>query len=69
MLDEADRLLDTGHLDTILKLHAKLPPVGRTGGRLQTLLFSATLHTPDVRALAERITSHPILVDLKGAEL
>jgi superfamily II DNA/RNA helicase len=31
VLDEADRLLDTGHLDTILKLHAKLPPVGRTG--------------------------------------
>jgi ATP-dependent RNA helicase DDX1 len=51
-----------------LPLIAKLPPVGRTGGRLQTLLFSATLHTPDVRALAERITSHPILVDLKGAE-
>jgi ATP-dependent RNA helicase DDX1 len=52
-----------------LPLIAKLPPVGRTGGRLQTLLFSATLHTPDVRALAERITSHPILVDLKGAEI
>ncbi|KOO32021.1 ATP-dependent RNA helicase ddx1, partial [Chrysochromulina tobinii] len=31
VLDEADRLLDTGHLDTILKLHAKLPPVGGQG--------------------------------------
>ena len=68
VLDEADRLLDTGNLETILRLHAKLPKVGRTGGRLQTLLFSATLHTPEVRALAERITTHPTLVDLKGKE-
>ena len=68
VLDEADRLLDTGNLDTILKLHAALPRQGRTGGRLQTLLFSATLHTPEVRSLAERITVHPILVDLKGKE-
>ena len=34
ILDEADRLLDTGNLDTILKLHAKCPKVGRSGGRL-----------------------------------
>ena len=27
-----------------------------------------TLHTPEVRQLAERITEHPILVDLKGKE-
>ena len=32
VLDEADRLLATGNLETILKLHAKLPPRGRTGG-------------------------------------
>ena len=68
VLDEADRLLDTGNLEVILRLHAKLPKTGRTGGRLQTLLFSATLHTPEVRALAERITTHPIMVDLKGKE-
>ena len=68
VLDEADRLLDTGNLETILKLHAKLPPRGRTGGRLQTLLFSATLHTDEVRQLAARITRHPILVDLKGKD-
>ena len=68
VLDEADRLLDTGNLETILALHGRLPKRGRTGGRLQTLLFSATLHTPEVRQLAERITEHPILVDLKGKE-
>ena len=53
VLDEADRLLDTGNLDTILQLHAKLPRTGRTGGRLQTLLFSATLHTAEVPELLE----------------
>ena len=68
VLDEADRLLDTGNLDTIMKLYAKLPKKGRSGGRLQTLLFSATLHTADVRALADRITQHPTLVDLKGKD-
>ena len=68
VLDEADRLLDTGNLSTILELHAKLPKQGVTGARLQTLLFSATLHTPEVRTLAEKITVHPTLVDLKGKE-
>ena len=41
---------------------------GRGCGRLQTLLFSATLHTPEVRALAERITQRPTFVDLKGKD-
>ena len=68
VLDEADRLLDTGSLDAIRKLHAKLPRRGRGGGRLQTLLFSATLHTAAVKALAEQLTVHPTSVDLKGRE-
>ena len=32
VLDEADRLLDTGNLETILALHGRLPKRGRTGG-------------------------------------
>ena len=50
VLDEADRLLDTGSIEAIRALHAKLPRRGRCGGRLQTLLFSATLHTKEVKA-------------------
>ena len=68
VLDEADRLLDTDNLKVIVELHAKMPKVGPTGSRLQTLLFSATLHTPQVRDLAQKITTHPTLVDLKGKE-
>ena len=68
VLDEADRLLDTGNQESILSLYAKLPKLSPVGSRLQTLLFSATLHTPEVRSLAERITQHPTIVDLKGKE-
>ena len=60
ILDEADRLLDTGNLEVILELHSQLNKTSKTGSRLQTLLFSATLHTPEVRSLAERITMHPV---------
>ena len=68
VLDEADRLLETENRAAILELHAQCPRLGAMGGRLQTLLFSATLHAADVRTLAEQITSHPTLVDLKGRE-
>lgn len=32
------------------------------------LLFSATLHSPEVRALAGRICQNPIVIDLKGKD-
>ena len=32
---------------------------------LQVLLFSATLHSPSVREVAERLCQNPTLVDLK----
>lgn len=35
-------------------------------GRLQTLFFSATLHSPEVRSAIEKITVNPTWVDLKG---
>lgn len=37
-------------------------------GPLQVLLFSATLHSPEVRALAGRICQNPIVIDLKGKD-
>lgn len=36
--------------------------------RLQALLFSATLHSEEVRRLASEICQQPMLVDLKGRE-
>lgn len=34
----------------------------------QVLLFSATLHSPEVRALADKICQNPIIIDLKGKD-
>ena len=31
-------------------------------------MFSATLHTPEVQSLAEKITQNPVLADLKGKD-
>jgi hypothetical protein len=35
---------------------------------MQVLLFSATLHSPEVRALAAKICQNPIIIDLKGKD-
>lgn len=68
VLDEADRLLDTGNKDAILNLFRRFPKSGTGISRLQVLLFSATLHSPEVRTLGSKICEAPILVDLKGKE-
>jgi len=68
VLDEADHLLDTGNREAILKLFQRLPKGGEGAARLQTLMFSATLHSPAVRDLAIKICHNPIFVDLKGKD-
>jgi ATP-dependent RNA helicase DDX1 len=68
VLDEADRLLDTGNREAILKLFRKLPKSGAGAARLQVLMFSATLHSPEIRALAAQICENPVVVDLKGKD-
>ena len=64
ILDEADRLLDAGMAEAIAKIRARLPARAR-----QTLMFSATLHSPEVRRLADatcRADAH--WIDLKGKD-
>jgi ATP-dependent RNA helicase DDX1 len=68
VLDEADRLLDTGNREAIMKLFRKLPKSGAGAARLQVLMFSATLHSPEIRALAAQICENPVVVDLKGKD-
>eukprot|EP00177_Eucheuma_denticulatum_P004059 GFKZ01007350.1.p1 GENE.GFKZ01007350.1~~GFKZ01007350.1.p1 ORF type:complete len:796 (+),score=104.74 GFKZ01007350.1:34-2388(+) len=63
VLDEADTFA-TDNLADILFLHEKVP----TRNRVQTLLFSATLHSPEIKGLSEKIQSFPTWVDLKGKE-
>eukprot|EP01025_Chloroclados_australasicus_P054950 TRINITY_DN6577_c0_g1_i1.p1 TRINITY_DN6577_c0_g1~~TRINITY_DN6577_c0_g1_i1.p1 ORF type:complete len:753 (-),score=102.41 TRINITY_DN6577_c0_g1_i1:390-2648(-) len=68
VLDEADRLLDTGNFDIIMEIFRRLPKSGRGAQRLQVLFFSATLHSPEVQNLSKKICQNPLLVDLKGKD-
>ena len=58
VLDEADRLLDTGNLETILRLHAKLPRRAHRRAFADSPLLGDP-DTPEVRALAQHHTTHP----------
>lgn len=66
VLDEADALLEAGHREVIMSLFRRVSAAGTGIHRLQTLLFSATLHSPHVTRLAQQLCQNPILVDLKG---
>ena len=52
ILDEADRMLDMGFFDDIMKIVKELP------GDRQTLMFSATM-PPKIKQLAKRILTDP----------
>jgi len=61
ILDEADRMLDMGFADDILKLVSNLPQ------KRQTLLFSAT-YPEDISKLTEKVLNNPITIALKEQE-
>lgn len=63
VLDEADTFA-TDNLKTVLSFHGRMTEEVS----IQTLLFSATLHSPEIKALSENIQRYPTWIDLKGKE-
>jgi superfamily II DNA/RNA helicase len=61
VLDEADRMLDIGFHDDIMKIVTHLPK------KRQTLMFSATM-APEIRKLASSILSDPSEISLEIAK-
>ena len=57
ILDEADRMLEMGFIDDILKIITFLPK------DRQTLMFSATMPSK-IRTLARTIQNHPVQIDI-----
>ena len=61
VLDEADRMLDVGFYDDIMRIISHLPKVR------QTLMFSATM-PPKIRAMSKHIMKNPVEIALERSK-
>lgn len=68
VLDEADGLLKQGHERLINSIYNSIPKITSEGKRLQMVVCSATLHSFEVKRMAERMMHFPTWVDLKGED-
>ena len=56
LVNMQDGLLTSGYADLISRIHKQIPQVTPDGKRLQMVVCSATLHSPDVRRMAVSFT-------------
>jgi len=63
VLDEADQMIEQSNVKSILGIFQKIP---KTEKPLQVLMFSATLHSPEIKKMSEQICKFPQWIDLKG---
>lgn len=71
ILDEADRFTERENLEMLDKLFKQIRSTidsDAVPGRLQVCFFSATLHSPEITALAAKMCNRPTWVDLKGKD-
>lgn len=68
ILDEADGLLKQGYTDLINRVYKQIPKITSDGRRLQMIVCSATLHSFEVKKLADSLMHFPTWVDLKGED-
>ena len=61
VLDEADRMLDVGFYDDIMRIISHLPKIR------QTLMFSATI-PPKIRSMSKHIMKNPVEIALKRSQ-
>jgi len=66
VLDEADRLLQDESIAEVMHLFNCCPGGGAGQNRLQVCFFSATLRSPPIVQLSQKICVNPSWVDLKG---
>lgn len=68
VLDEADGLLKANYENLINNMHKQIPKITTDGRRLQMIVCSATLHSFEVKKMAERLMHFPTWIDLKGED-
>lgn len=68
VLDEADGLLKANYGNLIESIHRQIPKITSDSQRLQMIVCSATLHSFEVKKMAEKLMQFPTWIDLKGED-
>lgn len=68
VLDEADGLLKANYGKLIENIHQKIPKITSDAHRLQMIVCSATLHSFEVKKMADKLMHFPTWIDLKGED-